>query len=209
MAKIHQLREILQGDFFSTSDVLRYFRSQRAAYTSLSRLVKRGELISLRRGLYVFSTKHRKRPYSLFQLANLVYGPSYVSCHTMLAFYGMIPERVEEIISVNIKKTRLFKTSLGRFRYRIVPKPSFTYGVLSLKDGEIAFIGATREKALLDTMYFSREKNLFTYAIESLRISEGHLKELSSAELLRISPAYKNRAFEKRVAKFLKEREAL
>ncbi|MBQ9398373.1 MAG: hypothetical protein IJU08_07755 [Bacteroidales bacterium] len=41
-----------------------------------------------------------------------LYGPSYVSLHWALRWYGLIPERVETVTSVTTRHTREFENSL-------------------------------------------------------------------------------------------------
>jgi predicted transcriptional regulator of viral defense system len=55
---------------------------------------KRGDIVRLKKGLYVVSDKISRKPLSRELIANHLYGPSYVSFETALAFYGLIPEKV-------------------------------------------------------------------------------------------------------------------
>jgi len=60
-------------------------------------MVRRGELIRVRKRLYVVALGYRQSPLSLEILANTLYGPSYLSLEYALSWYGMIPERVSEL----------------------------------------------------------------------------------------------------------------
>jgi predicted transcriptional regulator of viral defense system len=53
-------------------------------------LIKKKEIIRVKKGLYVLGDGHRKRPYSRELLANLIYGPSYVSLEYALSYHGLI-----------------------------------------------------------------------------------------------------------------------
>src|SRR3990170_1551453 len=111
------LRERAPGnelDYGFVMDCLKGYSSPRA---KLSRLLKSGALIRVKKGLYVFSQNYRRGSISMEMLANMIYGPSYVSLEWALRYYGMIPERVEEITSVTIKRQAHFDTPIGRFTY--------------------------------------------------------------------------------------------
>ena len=65
----------------------------KAPLKALSAMEKSGEILRLRRGLYAFS-----EGFNPLAAACKVHGPSYVSFETALAYYGLIPERVHQII---------------------------------------------------------------------------------------------------------------
>ncbi|MBW1855256.1 MAG: hypothetical protein JRJ00_11360 [Deltaproteobacteria bacterium] len=66
----------------------------------ISDLLKKGIIIRVKKGLYIFGEEYRKIPYSMEILANLIYGPSYISLDYALQYYGLIPERIEAVTSV-------------------------------------------------------------------------------------------------------------
>ena len=76
-------------------------------------LLRRGDILRVKKGLYVFGDQLRRRPYSRELLANLVYGPSLVSLDSALSFHGLIPERVEAMTSVTTKRPKAFDTPSG------------------------------------------------------------------------------------------------
>src|SRR6218665_3344082 len=82
-------------------DILKDYKSPN---DKISELVKSGELISMRRGLYVSDAG--LPPVSPFLIANHLRGPSYVSLESALSFWGLIPERVYEISSVTTKTSK-------------------------------------------------------------------------------------------------------
>ncbi len=82
-----------------------------------------------------------------------IYNPSYISLHSALAFYGLIPEAVVQITSVTSLKTDVFKNGFGEYSYKSVREGlMFGYVPLPLADGRTTAY-ATREKALLDLLY--------------------------------------------------------
>lgn len=111
----------------------------------IARLLEAGELISLRRGLYA-----RRRDLDPHCLAGPIYGPSYVSFETALAWHGMIPEAVAEITSATPKRPAAFDNDFGRFRYLTVPRRVYPVGILRVTDSDLPFLIASPTKALVD-----------------------------------------------------------
>ena len=111
----------------------------------IARMLKSGELISLRRGLYA-----SRRDLDPHCLAGPIYGPSYISFETALAWHGMIPEGVTEILSATPKRAASFENGFGRFRYRAIPKPVYSIGILRITDSDLPFLIASPTKALVD-----------------------------------------------------------
>ena len=66
----------------------------------ISDLEKQGTIIRLKRGMYVLSPQVSKKHISTELIANHLYGPSYVSMESALRFYGLIPERVFNTVSM-------------------------------------------------------------------------------------------------------------
>ena len=80
-------------------------------------LEKSGDLIRLRRGLYVVNPELNGKSINVPLCANHIYGPSYVSLHWALRWYGLIPEKVFRMTSVTSQPSKTFKTPLGYFDY--------------------------------------------------------------------------------------------
>jgi predicted transcriptional regulator of viral defense system len=93
------------------------------------------------------------RPYSPFVLANLIYGPSYVSGHSALAHYGLIPERVEQVTSTCLTRHKRFETPVGIFTYDPIPLERYRVSVCREPiDEQRSCLIATPEKALVELM---------------------------------------------------------
>jgi predicted transcriptional regulator of viral defense system len=125
-------------------------------------MVKNGDLISLKRGVYVFGEKYRTSPLNYISIANILHKPSYVSFEYALSYHGLIPERVYTITSATSKKSIEYSTSIGNFSYHKVPAKAYSLGIdwkYSELDG--GYFIATPEKALCDKIYADkRAKNL-------------------------------------------------
>jgi hypothetical protein len=100
-------------------------------------------------------------------IANAIYGPSYVSFETALSMYGLIPERVNEIMSACVKRAKRFRTPLGTFSYRTLPRDWFSIGVRTMDSGGGSFLVASPEKALGDLLF--ARSNLRISSPDSLR----------------------------------------
>ncbi len=170
---------------------------------NLTRWVKKGLLIKLRNGYYTFP-EYQTDTDSLLYIANRIYRPSYISLHTALAFYNIIPEAVVQITSVSTLKTMEFVNPFGTFSYKkIVPSLIFGYDqkpFLNIK----TILFAQPEKALLDLLYFYPFYNSID-EITALRLDEDVMHEIINLKKLNNYTArYKNNAFSKRV-KLLEE----
>lgn len=121
----------------------------------LTRWVKHGLLLKLRRGLYMLNTSDAKRRISRVFLANELYQPSYVSMEYALAYYELIPEKVSDITSVTARKTMTFNNTLGSFRYQHITQRAFTGFILNKDEYGNPYMIATPEKACVDFMYLN------------------------------------------------------
>jgi len=114
-------------------------------------LEKNGELIRLKRGIYLVSSNIHRQNISKELIANHLYGPSYVSLETALSFYNLIPERVHSIRSMTLKRGREFITPVGNFEYI---KSGISYFRVGINQKNIndryVFMIASPEKALCD-----------------------------------------------------------
>lgn len=131
---------------------------------------KKGYIVKLRKEYYAFSDC-RSIPGFTRYVANRIYRPSYISLHTALSYYGMIPEAVLQITSVTTLKTISFKNDFGEYSYNSVrPELMFGYEPKPLKDGRSVLI-ATPEKALLDLLYLNTSYRT-EQDMEELRLDE-------------------------------------
>src|SRR5476651_2160025 len=71
-----------------------------ARYGMTNKALKKGELIKIRRGLYLLADKYRHKKLSKFFLASRIAPHSYISFESAMSYYGWIPERVATVTSV-------------------------------------------------------------------------------------------------------------
>lgn len=121
----------------------------------LSRWRRAGKVIQIHRGLYVLPEPYRNCRAESFCIANAI-KPSYVSLHSALAWWGLIPEYVPEITSVTTQRPGSYETPLGRFSYRHISVDRFwgSQLVKSVEGHDMRV--ACPEKALLDLIYLTK-----------------------------------------------------
>ena len=122
-------------------------------------------------------------------MANHLHGPSYVSCHWALSYYGLLPEAVAAVSSICIDRAREYNNALGRFTYHSVPAGYYKFGLTShgfTSEGreQSAFIIATPTKALCDLLVTTRliriqsKRAMLAYLFEDLRLDEADVGAL-------------------------------
>lgn len=159
----------------------------------LSKMIKSNKIIHLKRGVYL---DKNDTSYSLFSIASVLYGPSYISFESALAHYNMIPERVKGITSAtyNKNKNKKYHTPVGDFYYYYLPKSAYPFGITRNEEGGQGYLIATPEKAILDIIYKNsnlKEINeLKDFLVENKRIDEGILSRLNKNEVAKLSPIY-------------------
>jgi len=165
----------------------------------ISYMVKKGELIRLKKGIYTFGKEYQTNSLDIISVANTLYAPSYVSFDYALSYHGLIPERVYEITSATMRMRKRFDTEVGRFTYKTVPLQAYALGVDWLYDdvngGKLI---ATAEKSLCDKIRFDKglgrlsQKRLSIYLKFDLRIDMDALHELDTELISTIAAAYKS-----------------
>jgi len=162
------------------------------------RWTQKGLLVRLRQGYYTFP-EYKSKPDFTFYFANRIYRPSYVSLHTALAFYGMIPEAVVQITSVSSLKTAGFNNDFGAFSYKSVREElMFGYDLKPIADGRTVLL-ASPEKALLDLLYLYPFYNT-EYELEELRLDEDFMHDELDRKLMEsFALKFKNNTLQKRM----------
>lgn len=174
-------------DYTFLMHLLRKYRKPRDVVT---RLMKQQEIIRVKKGLYVLGAERRKLSISKEVLANLIYGPSYVSLDSALSWYGLISEGVFEMTSVTCSRKKHFVTPLGRFSYLHLPARLYSCGVqLRPIDERRSFLIATPEKALVEKIRFLKAAPhgpMESLLRDDLRVDFSGLKRLSIGRLQRL-----------------------
>lgn len=161
----------------------------------------KGYITKVIKGFYVFAGL-KLNENAIFEIANRIYAPSYISFEMALSYYGLIPESVYGITSASTKRTRMFKAKMGEFTYRTL-KPSLFFGYDIVSYGDKHFKIASPEKAVLDYFYINPKKaGRDDYA--SLRFNkEQFFKVISERKLKVFLKGFGQRTLARNIKSFL------
>jgi hypothetical protein len=162
---------------FSHGALLPLLADYRRPNDKIAALLAAGDLVQLRRGLYLLGAEHRSAALSLPLVANGLFGPSYVSLDFALGWHALIPEGVAEVSSVTPRRSRHYANAIGRFSYSHLPLDLYGIGMRMEKtpDGS-SFLIASPEKALCDKVLLTRNLQALSvagmraYLMEDLRL---------------------------------------
>jgi predicted transcriptional regulator of viral defense system len=198
--RIFDLRSRIQTEIFDYQTLIYALGDLSCPRDKITDLMRNGVIIRVKKGLYIFGEKFRRYPYSRELLANLIYGPSYVSLDYALSYYGLIPEKVEIITSVTTNRSRRFSTPVGLFTYRRIPVSAYAQGFIQVEaENKQVFLMATREKALADKLVslrgvtFDSLSEIAEFLEEDLRIDTEILRSLSVEMIEQYAAGYRSR----------------
>ena len=150
----------------------------------ISELIAKHQLVSLKRGLYLIADSQQP---SLELIANHLHGPSYVSRHWALSYYGLLIEYVSVVTSMCLDRSRQIETARGNFHYQAIPASYYSVGIDSIQQDKIAFMIATPEKALADLLVSTRKLRIqsssamMSYLEDDLRLDSDDLIKLDAS----------------------------
>jgi len=169
---------------FTHSDLVSLLGEYKNPNDKIKNMVKKGEIIRVKKELYVAGALFRDDKISLELLANTIYGPSYVSLEWALSHYALIPERVYEVTSITTKMVKNYDTPFGRFSYINGNKALYPIGIVLEKNlDNTSFMIASKEKALCDKLIYTpnlgitSQRDVREYLEEDLRIDLDDLKD--------------------------------
>lgn len=171
---------------FSTKDAALLWAEERESTVSarLNKYVKAGKLIRVRRGVYA-----KDKNYDKFELATIIYTPSYISFETVLTraginfqYYGniFVASYVNREIDINGQKV-----TFVRMKNYVL---SNTVGI----EHKAGFAIATKERAFLDRIYVSKDYHF------------DRLDPLDWNKVFEILPIYNNKRMAKKVDEYFK-----
>lgn len=167
--KINQLSTI-QKKRFGNDDVARLLGiTASSASVLLSRYEKQGYVVRLKRGLYVLASRWASRnDEELFELANIIQVPSYISFMTALVYWGVSTQLQRGYIeSAAVKRTYTKKIQDVIFTYTKLDHG--LYGGFKKING---YFIAAPEKAFVDCMYLA---SFYKYSFDRSSLSQSAL----------------------------------
>ncbi len=196
MSEIAEIRDRIERDVFDYQTLLNALKNYSKPRDKITRFLHSGDIVRIKKGLYCFGKVFRRELISREYLANLIYGPSYVSLDYALSYHGLITERVETVTSVTTRRSREFHTPFGHYSYRTLSERRYAVEIVLETVGKTQFLIASPEKALIDKIWsdkrFSgrRLSDYEEYLRDDLRIGSESLVGLDGVRLRSVARAY-------------------
>jgi predicted transcriptional regulator of viral defense system len=184
MQKGDYLNTILRSPktVFTSKDIAILWQDPGSSATRVrvSYYVKKGDLIRLRKGLYV-----KNNDYNKIELATRIFTPAYVSFETILAKEGLVFQLYQPIFIASYT-TRNIIVDNQEYVFKTIKNDILTnsIGVKNINETSIA----SKERALLDTLYVNND-----YFFDNLR-------SVDWEKVNQILPIYNNKRMAKKVA---------
>jgi len=154
--------------------------SEATLYRALADLVKSGELIKIKRGLYAAPGT------SLEVISSRIEPQSYITTGTVLARHaiiGSIPAR--KVQAVKKGRPRIYRCPLGVIEHLSIT-PRLYFGFTSEEGRQVA----TPEKAFLDACYFHYKGKSFSYDLDTDVNKEDLDRKLINSYLRHYDPRF-------------------
>ena len=182
------IESIKDSPYFSIEN-LKFISEVSSGYLKiiLYRLLKKGYIIRLKKGIYVsknfindVKNKNLLSPYLEF-MAGKIYQPSYLSLDYILSENEILTEMPKNFTLVSAKKTNILTNNFGNFIYHKIKKSLFI-GFKIKKIDNFLISKATKAKALFDFLYL--RKNLITDEtyLNELRLNLDHFNKSDKLE---------------------------
>lgn len=167
---------------FSSDLVSLWTGSTDALFSQIKRAAKNKELIRLKKGFYLIASKLSYEKPNLFELAGLLYGPSYISFESALSYHGWILEAVYLTTCATSKRSSHIHSSIGSFSFFHIPIDAFPIGVSTSDQDGAHYLIASPWKAIADLIYVKNRhwKNI-NQLVTDLRIE---MDSIQNADLL-------------------------
>jgi len=197
---IDNLRAAIPGEEFDYLMLLEALKGYDRPRDKITSLLKQGVILRVKKGIYVFGKNLSRRPYSREVLANMIYGPSYLSLDSALQNHGLIPEHAEAVTSVTCGRGRRFSTPVGLFIYRRIPMKAYSIGFDQVKlDSGRSVLIAVPEKAVADRLHDDRgvsirnQEDMKSYLSKNLRIDLDRIGQMDAKLLTELAIRYRSR----------------
>ena len=175
------MEKILEQLNYFTNEDMRKFVGTQNADIYLSRYTKNGDIIRLKRGIYITKKRldlleknQRFDAYLHYIATNVLITPSYLSGEYILAKNNIIIENVYAITAITTKKTNMITNVFGRFIYKNIDEKLFWW-YETKKNGDFIYFQAYPEKALLDRIRLKKDLVLQLNYFKELRLELDHI----------------------------------
>ncbi len=176
---LKELRAVIKTPYFFWYQLERLFPGEKkeSMRVQLARLAEKGEVVRLKKGLYIFADAQIDN----LSLSGLIYRPSYVSLETALNLYGLMPDIPLQVTAVTTKSPRKFDSPRGVYIYSLVERKLFFGYEKHIDNSGVSYDLAFAEKALLDWLYIRRVSDLTDYRIERSSLDTEKLQQFSQS----------------------------
>lgn len=177
--------DLLKHPTFSIDLIETYYNSKEGARTALKRLMSKGLVTKIRRGLYTCISGETEAPVAnRFQIASALTPSSYVSHHTAMEYYGITDQVFYEVYVAS--ETAFNNFTFDGYTYRYI-KSKFPDGVETVKySGNIRV--TDKERTLLDSI---KDMDKIAGAEEVIAGIQS-LKRVDEAKLVQYLELYEN-----------------
>lgn len=158
--------------------------AENASRVRLSKYVKQGKLIRLRRGIYA-----KDMQYDRFELATRVYTPAYISFETVLTRAGINFQYYGNIFVASYVNREII---IGDQRITLVRMKDTILSNVSGIDHRVGYSIATKERAFLDRICMSTSYHF------------DHLDVLDWEKVFELLPIYQSKRMDTRVQEYYK-----
>ncbi len=179
---------------YLTQELYLKYKDYKTPHVKIQTEIKNKRLFPVVRGLY-----SDKKDIPAYLLVSYIKPQAYLSFEYALSYYGLIPESVFTVMAATVGKshTALIETPFGMFFYQDVPKNVYRFGIKVLEEDGYAYLIASPEKALCDTLYKKKPtsslKEFKVLLFEDLRIDENEFYKLNKKDLLYLCPLYRKK----------------
>jgi hypothetical protein len=172
-------------------------------YDTVKYAIKKRLLSPIKRGLYLIQRPYQKMHYDEFEIAQAIYGPSYISLESALSYHGWLPEKVNACTSSTVKRGKEFITDITNFTYSHTPIKSFMLQVRRVETSDSTYLIAEPWKAVADHIYVrNRWWGSLADMIADMRIDEELLLDTDTIHLENLSTNYASVKVRKLLTKF-------
>lgn len=184
--------------------------SDQRRYSLVNRALKSGELLSIKRGVYVLADKFRNAPVHPYAIAQALAPGSYISAETSLAYHQWIPERVYLTTSIvpGRKSSNLDDDKFGSYSFKplAIQKGYFLELVERLEfNGQVALV-AKPVRALADLICLNKtEWQGLNWLSDSYRINSEHLLSITSGDIRTLKSVYIHKGMQVFLSELAKE----
>lgn len=205
--KLKDLETISNLLYFTKESLRQLEKNEDALNFNLKYWLKKGNLVALKKGVYILKNRFEKeqnKDLYLEYLANRLYEPSYLSLEYVMQKHSLLTEGVWGITNITTKKTKTFTNKLAQFNYYSISPDLFTgYEIKKFYSAPV-FV-AKKSKAVFDYLYLRFLKNMAINekVIKELRINWENINKTEFGKIQKYSKKAKSIRI-KKVIKLIK-----